>query len=76
MVEDAEREHEVELSMPLGAQVPHVPELEVDLEPERTRGEARLLETRLASLDRDDDGAAPRELERIHALEASEVEYP
>src|SRR5581483_7061856 len=74
VVEDAEREHDVERAVPLGSQVADVAQLEVDLELERTRGEAGLLDVRLSPLDCHYLGAAPCELECVHPLEAGEVE--
>ena len=70
VVEDAEAEHDVELAVLVSAQVTHVAEPKVDVEAERAGGESRLLEVRLAALDRDDLCAARRELERVHPLEA------
>ena len=75
MVEDPEAEHHVELAVLLEAERPDVALPEVDLDAEHARREARLLEVRLAALDRDDLGAATGELQGVHPLEAGEVEH-
>ncbi len=71
-----ETEDDVELPVLLDAQLADVPLPEVDGELEHARREARLLETGRAALDADDLGTAPSELDRVHALEAGEVEDP
>ena len=74
MVEDAEAEYDVELAMPLAAEVAHVAEAEVDLEVEDPRGKPRLLEIRLPALDRNHLRASARELEGVHPFETGKVE--
>ena len=75
VVQDPKAEDEVELAVRCTVEVAHVAEPEVDVEPERPAGEAGLLEIRLTPFDRHDLRAAPRELERVHPLEAGEVEH-
>src|SRR5437588_578025 len=77
VVEDAEAEDRIELAVALARKVTHVAELEVDasFELERAGGEAGFLQVCLATLDRHDIRATCGELERVHALEAGEVEH-
>ena len=75
VVEDAEGEDEIELAVTVGRKIADVAELEVDIQTERARGETRFLDVRLAAFDRDHLCAAARELERIHAFEAGEIEH-
>src|SRR5579862_581321 len=76
VIEDAEGEHEIELAVPFAVEVADVAELEVDIEVECSRSEARLLDVRLPPFDCNDLGAALRELERVHAFEGCEIEHP
>ena len=52
MIENPEREYEVELAVMAAIQVPYVPELEIDIQIEYACGETGLLDVRFPTLDR------------------------